>query len=326
MKKADLHSVYKAPHQVDQDDAVLCSQLTGMSFATSETGWAVGSAQVLFTRDGGLTWLNQFEPQLRVLGMAPWSVRAVDANTSWLIGLLSGGDLYCCYTRDAGVSWQPKRFQPKFFPRDVFFVGSKKGWIAGDDGDYNSSHGRMLFITNDAGDSWDQIRLALAGKPSCLRFLKDGRRGWLIEQRLTTENNAISSYLYSSTDGGLQWEEVVQFDRDIGDLCVLDAQTLFVAGEDGFASSTTDGGQTWQRLKTGCRGFINSIEFYNKHLGLLLSDFGVLLLTQDGGETWERISDKREVGNLIAAVFLSETQIALAANRGIYNLQLQAIK
>jgi photosystem II stability/assembly factor-like uncharacterized protein len=74
MKKANVQSVYKAPHLVDQDNAVLCRQLTGMSFATGETGWAVGSAQVLFTCDGGLTWLNQFEPQLTQLGMAPWSV------------------------------------------------------------------------------------------------------------------------------------------------------------------------------------------------------------------------------------------------------------
>jgi photosystem II stability/assembly factor-like uncharacterized protein len=115
---------------------------------------------------------------------------------------------------------------------------------------------------------------------------------------------------------------VVHFRRDISELCVLDAQTLFVAGEDGFASRTTDGGQTWQRLNTRSRGFINSVQFYNKHLGLLLSDFGVLLLTEDGGETWQRISDKSKVGHLIAAVFLSETRIVIASNRAIYYLEL----
>jgi photosystem II stability/assembly factor-like uncharacterized protein len=322
MKKVNLQSVYKAPHLVDQDDAVLYRQLTGISFATGETGWAVGSGQVLFTRDGGRTWVNQFEPQLRELGMAPWTARAVDANTCWLIGLLSGGDLYCCYTRDAGRSWQPKRFQPKFFPRDIFFAGSKRGWIVGDDGDYHSSRGRMLFVTNDAGDSWDQIDLGLEGRPARLHFLEDGRRGWLIEQRLKTDDNSISSRLYSSTNEGLRWEEVVHFGRDIIDLCVLDAQTLFVAGEDGFASRSTDGGQTWERLNTRFRGFINSVQFYDKDLGLLLSDFGVLLLTEDGGETWQRISDKSELGNLIAAVFLSQTQIVVTANCGIYNLEL----
>ena len=321
MKKATLQSVYKAPHSVDDDNAVMCSPLTDMSFATNETGWAAGSGQVLLTRDGGQTWLNQFEPQLRRLGMAPWSARSVDANTCWLIGLLSPRGLYCCYTRDAGQSWKPKKFQPKFFPRDIFFTGSKKGWIVGDDGDYYSSRGRMLFITNDAGDSWDEVDLALAGKPTRLHFLKDGRRGWLIEQRLTASGNTISR-LYSSTNGGLEWEQVVHFGRDISDLCVLDAQTLFVAGEDGFASRTTDGGQTWQRLNTRCRGFINSVQFHNKHLGLLLSDFGVLLLTQDGGETWQRISDKSKVGHLIAAVFLSKTRIVVASNRAIYNLEL----
>ena len=322
MKMANLQSVYKAPHSVDQDDAVLVSQLTGMSFGTSETGWAVGSAQVLLTRDGGLTWLNQFVPQLKQLGMAPWSVRAVDANTCWLIGLLSAGDLYCCYTRDAGQSWQPQKFQPKFFPRDGFFVGSQRGWIVGDDGDYYSSRGRRLFITNDEGESWDEVDLGLVGKPKCLRFLEDGRRGWLIEQRLTTDRNNISSHLYSSTNGGVEWKEVVHFDRDISDLCVLDEETLFVAGDDGFASRSTDGGQTWHRLNTRYRGFINSVEFYDKRLGVLLCDFGVLLLTQDGGDTWQRISDEREIGNLVAAVFLSETRIVVTANRGIYNLQL----
>jgi photosystem II stability/assembly factor-like uncharacterized protein len=322
MKKTNLQLVYKAPHPVDRDNAVLVCQLTDISFGTNETGWAVGSAQVLITRDGGQTWLNQFEPEVKRLGMAPWKVRSVDANTCWLIGLLSAGNLYCCYTRDAGLSWQPKEFQPQFFPRDVFFAGSKQGWIVGDDGDYHSSRGRKLFITNDAGDSWDEIDLALAGKPTRLHFLADGQRGWLIEQRLTTASEKITSHLYSSTNGGRQWEPVVQFGRDLNDLCVLDAETLFVGGDDGFVSRTTDGGQTWQRLNTRCRGFINSVQFYNKRLGLLLSDFGVLLLTKDGGKTWQRISAESKVGHLIAAVFLSETRIVLASNRGIYNLQL----
>ena len=299
----------------------MVSPLTDMSFATDETGWAAGSGQVLRTHDGGQTWLNQFESKLRRLGMAPWTVRAVDANTCWLIGLLSAGDLYCSYTRDAGRSWRPKKFQPKFFPRDVFFAGPKKGWIVGDDGDYHSSRGRMLFITSDAGDSWDQVDLGVVGRPTRLHFLKDGRRGWLIEDRLTA-GNAISSRLYSSTNGGLEWKQIVRFGREISDLCVLDAQTLFVAGEDGFASRTTDGGQTWQRLNTRRRGFINSVKFYNKRLGLLLSDFGVLLLTRDGGETWQRISDDKKLGHLIAAAFLSKTRIIVASNCAIYNLQI----
>lgn len=326
MKKANLQLVYEAPHSLDEDNTVMVRPLTDMSFATNETGWAVGSGQVLRTHDGGQTWLNQFEPQMRRLGMAPWRARAVDANTCWLIGLLSAGDLYCCYTRDAGRNWQPKQFGPNFFPRDAFFTGPKRGWIVGDDCDDNSSRGRMLFITNNAGNSWEQVDLGLMGRPSRLHFLEDGRRGWLIEERLmarpTASGSTVSSHLYSTTNGGRQWEPVVRFRRDIGDLCVLDAQTLFMAGEDGFASRTTDGGQTWQRLNTRRRGFINSVQFYNKRLGLLLSDFGVLLLTRDGGETWQRICDSKKLGNLFAAVFLSKTRIVVASSSAIYNLEL----
>ncbi len=128
--------------------------------------------------------------------------------------------------------------------------------------------------------------------------------------------------LYSSTDGGLQWKQVVHFARDVSELCVLDAQTLFVAGDDGFVSRTTDGGQSWQRLNTQYRGFINSVQFYNKRLGLLLSDFGVLILTQDGGETWKRISNQEKGWPPVAAALLSKTRIMLAAIRGIYDLKL----
>ena len=322
MEKATLHSIYEVPHRVDEEDnTILISALTDMSFATYETGWAVGSGQVLLTRDGGQSWLNQFDPQLRQFGISPWRARAVDANTCWLIGLLNAGDVRCCYTRDAGESWEPKKFQPKFFPNDVFFDGSKRGWIVGDDGDYHSGRGRMLFITSDAGDAWDQVDLGVVGRPERIRFLEDGRRGWLIERRLTASGEPVSR-LYSSSNGGLQWEPVVHFERGVSELCLLDAQTVFVAGDDGFVSRTTDGGQTWERLNTQCRGFINSIQFYDKRLGLLMSDFGVLLLTENGGESWRRISDSKKLGSLVAAVFLSETRIVVAGIRGIYSLKL----
>ena len=81
MEKATLHSVYEVPHRVDEEDnTILISALTDMSFATDETGWAVGSGQVLLTRDGGQTWLNCFQPQLRQFGISPWRARAVDAR------------------------------------------------------------------------------------------------------------------------------------------------------------------------------------------------------------------------------------------------------
>ena len=160
------------------------------------------------------------------------------------------------------------------------------------------------------------------GSPARIRFLEErAPRAGRAEQRLTANGQTISN-LYSSTDGGLQWKQVVHFARNVSELCVLDARTLFVAGDDGFVSRTTDGGQSWQRLNTQCRGFINSVQFYNKRLGLLLSDFGVLILTQDGGETWKRISNRKKVGHLIAAALLSKTRIMLAANRGIYDLKL----
>ncbi|HEY9405016.1 MAG TPA: hypothetical protein VIQ24_20355 [Pyrinomonadaceae bacterium] len=179
-----------------------------------------------------------------------------------------------------------------------------------------------MLLTNDGGNFWEEIELELEGRPSLVHFLADGRHGWLIENRLTPDGEEISSCLHSSADGGRRWQQVSLFGREIGDLCVLDAETLFVAGADGFVSVTSDGGRNWIRSNTRCRGFINSLCFHDRNQGLALSDFGTLLLTEDGAKTWQKVGGLKRVGNLVAAYFLSDTRAIIVSSLGIHLLEL----
>lgn len=320
-----IQTVYKVPSQVDEDGEVLYAPLTDLSFATAETGWAVGSGQVLLTRDGGRSWREVFETRLRRYGLAPWKVCAVSPATCWVIGLLSGSDVYCCYTRDAGRRWQVQKFPPGFFPNALSFAGAKRGWIVGDDKDYFSRAGKIL-VTNDGGRSWDEIELGLEGRPTKVQFCADGGRGWLIESRLSADGERISSLLHASADGGRQWQRVAAFRRDIFSLYALDTETLFVAGEDGFVAVSSDGGGNWERLNTRCRGNINSLCFYDRSLGFALSDFGLFLLTTDGGATWQRVKELKHAGNMIAAHFLSKKLALVVSSFGIYRLELPEVR
>lgn len=316
-----IQTVYKVPSYVDEDGDVLYSPLDDLSFATAGTGWVVGSGQVLLTRDGGRSWHEQFDTRLRQYGLAPWKVCAVSPATCWVIGQLSGSDVYCCYTRDAGRRWHVQEFPPGFFPNAISFAGAKKGWIVGDDNDYFSRTGKIL-VTNDGGNSWDEIELGLEGRPTGVQFCAGGRRGWLIENRLSPDGERISSLLHASADGGRQWQRLAAFKRDIFCLYALDTETLFVAGEDGFVAVSSDGGRNWERSNTRCRGNINSVCFYDRNLGFALADFGILLLTADGGATWQRVKGLKRAGNMIAAHFLSEKIALIVSSFGIYRLEL----
>lgn len=320
MNKVTIGKLYEAPLSIGEDGEDRLYPLNDLSFASASVGWAVGSAQILHTRDGGETWVNQFEPRVRRLGLSPWWVRAVTPETCWVFGLLSAGDLYCSYTRDAGRSWHAQLFRQGFFPNDICFAGQKRAWVVGDDGEYRS-RARLLLVTNDGGDSWEEVELGLEGRPSRVTFPADGGRGWMLENRLKADENGIDTRLHASDDGGLSWHEATRFGREISDICVVDAETLFVGGESGFVAVSTDGGLNWERRRTRCRGFINSVSFHDRLRGVALSDFGVVLLTKDGGATWERLSGMVKTENFVAAIFTSESRAVIASTRNIYGLQ-----
>lgn len=59
----------------------------------------------------------------------------------------------------------------------------------------------------------------------------------------------------------------------------------FIAGDDGYLASTTDGGRTWQRYDLKTTQSINEIYFRNEDNGYLVAG-RLLFVTDDGGRTW----------------------------------------
>ncbi len=60
----------------------------------------------------------------------------------------------------------------------------------------------------------------------------------------------------------------------------------WIAGDDGFLASTTDGGNTWSKYPLDATANINEIYFRNKDNGYLVAGRR-LFITRDGGRSWQ---------------------------------------
>lgn len=124
---------------------------------------------------------------------------------------------------------------------------------------------------------------------------------------LTTLLLAFSSSIYAQ-----QWRELhTGVTEDLYNVCCIDANTIFVCGQNGVILKSIDGGESWEEKyrKTGCK--TTELSFANNSIGYAicdstLSDYShqwFLVKTNDGGETWN------EVGNPIFSWIESYTAL-----------------
>lgn len=147
------------------------SILHGVAFADAQTGWAVGAkragedkygklehAGVVFgTRDGGVTWTEQYSQAERTYT----KVDFVDASHGWVVGFptSSGGDeRTVLHTTDGGQSWEIQEPGDIFSPLwDVHFIDQNRGYIAG--ANYIGAWGPPVKRTFDGGATWEDVKM-----------------------------------------------------------------------------------------------------------------------------------------------------------------------
>lgn len=162
--------------------------VTGLFFADSAHGWAVGTAQnlpvIFFTSDGGASWHEQYR------GSSPYcwyeDVFFVDAMVGWAAGM--DGSVV---TMDGGATWRERG------PAGctVHFVTPEEGWI----GDRASDR---IYHTVDGGGTWE-----IASPHSCsdLYFL-DRDHGWAVGGRASIYHWSSELKVQRSPSGPLPTE------------------------------------------------------------------------------------------------------------------------
>lgn len=271
---------------------------------TSSVGWSSGA---LRTTDGGAHWRN----------VSPADLRA-----------------------DAPQGTDPKAYPPSYTD---FFLDSNRAWIARGYGSPTSCFDHVgVFVTSDGGRTWSRSVFAtpeIQADPSLqleLDFL-DARHGWLMV--LAEGRLAPDWFVYSTADGGLDWQPVSRLPT-IASFCGV----TFISQTVGFLSdcvssgsstasllTTRDGGRTWQSVRLpeprGTQFTVSAPVFFDQRRGAvhvtaqivegnMTSPFDYLAATADGGLSWHALPASPPAGFAVGYAFLDANDFWVLATDG----------
>lgn len=248
--------------------AALDRPLSGVTFFSDQAGWAVGSATLLATMDGGATWREQVgavPPE----GVPPLlhRVRFVTPSEGIAVGAIGGngenaGSPLILYTSDAGTHWQVAMIAGGGNPalsnsaiEDACLTASGIAIAIG----FGVS-GQIALRSSDGGASWRDITDRTGGlpdQPHGVACVGDSLI-WLVGGGSTT--------VLHSADAGDTWVNQTANTPPLpGEALAVafsDARRGLVAGVGPFVIRTSDGGATWQfdELPSEIRGGLLSIQ------------------------------------------------------------------
>jgi len=219
--------------------------LGDLQFIDERNGWAVGTASLVRTDDGGETWRALIYGSDDNGYFSGNAIHFLDARHGWLVA--HSGVLM--RTEDGGFHWAlvPLPLRPSERPIlwDVTFTDAAHGWVVGELG--------SVFHTEDGGATWTRqengvpiVRVIPPGEPprprevvpeletppdrltlTAVRFV-DSQRGWAVGYYA----DVAESIVIGTRDGGASWKvERVQPGEMLRSLFVLDRGHVWAAGD-----------------------------------------------------------------------------------------------
>lgn len=172
--------------------------------------------------------------------------------------------------------------------REIFFVDSLYGWIAGDSG--------IVIHTSDGGNNWITQSRIVNDYMLDIFFL-NRYSGWATAWNF----DGVSQYsvIYRTTNSGLNWERTLYPDSVllINTIYFLNEQKGFIGcvnNGNGVIYYTNDKGVNWQKANTDSNFVstfpVRTIKFVNSNTGFAAGGYfdvsGVVWRTTDGGFNW----------------------------------------
>ncbi len=275
------------------------ASLRGVSAVSADVVWASGSGgTVLRTLDGGASWQALTVPDAKDLDFR--SVRALDANTAWVMSSGPGAKSRIYETADGGAHWSLLYTNPDSggFYDALAFWDARRGMVLGDpvDGQF------VVLVTEDAGKTWNRRKLppslkdegAFAASNSCLAVRGRGDI-WF------ATGGPSGARVFHSHDAGLHWEVAATPVRHDGpgagifSLALADARVGVAVGGDygkaadgaGNIAVTADGGRTWT-VPDGehPHGYRSAVDFLADHKVWIAVGTSGSDISRDGGRSW----------------------------------------
>lgn len=191
-------------------------------------------------------------------------------ESHWYVGVASGG---VWETKNAGVT-----FQPIFDKQKVYSIGcitldptSRNLWVGSGEnvGGRHISFGDGIYLSKDGGKTWKNMGLKESNHISkIIVHPTNADIVWVAAQGPLWSTGGQRG-VYMTTDGGTQWKQVLGDSEWMGATELLidprNADVLYAAtwqrhrtvaaymggGPKSGLHKSTDGGKTWEKLKTG---------------------------------------------------------------------------
>ena len=309
-------------------------------FVDAKTGWAVGWPEAIFkTNDGGATWVEQH------LNRIPWTdrtgdgvwdrhdwcevwdnasqtcvkkygsylrkVQFVDSQHGWTVGRFG----YIFKTADGGAHWQeiPQNSTVRPLPAPCTYPD---GPLAGQPRPAVTSYNPHLFTLDMISPNEVWIGGGSEGDEPCAI-------GWLRMLGHTTDGGQHWQFFYEAENGGQLAPHGRIFDMKFSRNADGSAGAVgFAVGGNGTSQAnvlqTTDGGQTWDQVKTASFPYYSNgfygIAFLAPSQIWLTGWGGLILHSEDGGSVWS--TQQAKTTSQLRRVFFLDQNTGWIASQG----------
>lgn len=205
-------------------------------------------------------------------------------------GWIAGDNGFLASTTDGGKTWTPFPLNVEDNINEIYFRNKENGYLVA---------GRKMFITRDAGKTWQDIRIFRTGdfgggRPEFLSIrFSDKNKGYVIGSVLRASGDdevVVDSLLMRTEDGGDTWRRIIVPSKT--ELFHLDFNNNshgWIVGDQGVILSTTDEGLTWKKQESGVSVALFNVDFRDDNDGYAVGRRGTILRTENGGRTWNKV-------------------------------------
>ncbi len=255
--------------------------------------WVVGVedsttyGMILFSPDGGNTWLRQGEGSPALQGISLFDVWAVDTNIVWAVGT----NCSIIKTNDGGKTWARITI-PSIAPstplQSISLAGSNDIWISGENG--------TVINSKDGGNTWTVFDTI---------FFHNGLMQGIHAINPQTAyvvggfpvSNGYSGFIARTTDGGQTWDSIIPGDNFnqnewIG-VKASDNNHILIYGQHSHYIFSNNAGASWKNdsvPSTGGTGGadINCLAMLDAQTWWGAFDYDGIFITTNGGASWTK--------------------------------------
>lgn len=205
-------------------------------------------------------------------------------------GWVAGDNGYLATTNDGGKTWSRYDLKATEDINEIYFRNESYGYLVA---------GRKMFVTADAGRTWNETRLYRQGEFKNLtpEFLSirfaDKKRGIAIGsllRKIKNEDIVVDSLVMRTDDGGENWTRIqMPTKTELFHLDFNGSSHAWIVGDGGVILASTDSGRTWVKQGSGTTNALYNVDFRDDNEGYAVGEKGTILRTETGGSVWTRV-------------------------------------